>query len=87
MDVLTQIIAYGFVFVAAPLIVLLNRHSPNYEELIEQCRHETTQAAVQRVYHDTHSVPATEAICGVRSLKMNRGKVVTFEMPVTFVKP
>jgi hypothetical protein len=87
MDVLTQLLAYGFVFVATPLIVLLHRPNPNYQELIEQCRRETTQATVQRVYHDTHNATATEAICGVRDLKVNKGTVVTFEMPVTIVKP
>jgi outer membrane protein W len=63
------------------------RESPNYEELIEQCRRETTQATLQRVYRETHNVTATEAICGVRDLKVNKGKVVTFEMPLTIVKP
>ena len=84
---LTQVLAYGFICVVAPLFLLLNRPNPNYQELIEQCRRETTQTTVQRVYHDVQDVTATEAICGVRDLKVNKGKVLTFEMPATIVKP
>jgi hypothetical protein len=60
--------------------VVIDRPNPNYQELIERCRRETTQTTVQRVYHDTQNVTATEAICGVRGLKVNKGKVLTFEM-------
>jgi hypothetical protein len=85
MGVLAQILAYGF-FIVAHLRVV-NRPDPNYQELIAQCRRETTPATVQRVYHDLQDVAVTEAICGVRDLKVNKGKVARFEMPATIVKP
>jgi hypothetical protein len=87
MDVFSKLAAYVIVFVAGPLLVILNRPEPNYQELIGQCRRSTTQATVQRVYHETHNVAATEGICGVHDLQVNKGQVVTFEMPVTIVKP
>jgi hypothetical protein len=85
MDELGPILAVGFVFMK--LILLANRPDPNYEALIAQCRGEATRATVQRVYHDMQNVAATEAICGVRDLKLDKGTVVTFERPVTIVQP
>jgi hypothetical protein len=86
MALLAQLLIAGF-FAGAHFSALGNRPDPNYQELIAQCRRETTQASVQRVYHDIHEVAATEAICGVRNLKVNKNKIVAFEMPVTIVNP
>jgi hypothetical protein len=55
--------------------------STDYQSLFDQCRgSETTATTLEHVYQELHNVPATEALCGVSALKVEKGKVVNFEL-------